>query len=648
MKQWLSSQKENAFLYLPFLMAGGAALYFSMQSEPVLLFPHIICAILFISMFINRIPYFIRAIVIFIFGFYYAAIFTNQINTPQMQHNISDITINAQVQSIDYTDDKFRLYLNVPAQDINAGTGNANIRISVSKDISTPNIGDVVQINAALFRPSLSYAPETFDYARWAYFNNLTATGYAKELSVINSSHSYNLNSARDWLHRQSDSFLVDTLVLGYKGAISSSDDEIWNTVGIGHVWSISGFHMTLVGGWLFAIFYTIFRAIPFITRRIPAKIPALICAWIGLMLYLFLSGADVATVRAFLMTTLIFAAFIIGRSAISMRNISLVFCAIFLMNPHCVMQAGFQLSFAAVFGLIWLYSDIKPKMPQNKVLKITYAAALTSLVATIFTLPFIAVHFGKIPTYGLLGNLILLPIFSVVIMPLVLIGTLIAPLDCYWPLQAANNVYNFTLDIAQHISDLPMAQINAPHIPNIALVCFILAFIFLILIKSAKIKENYILFGIFLGTGLILTYTTPKPVFYSSHDNELVAFIGTDGTLEFNKSRASNHYFAFDTWKKINGENIATTNKRKKHVKGVYEYKTENFNLVYIQKFVPLMNNIERICNDDNIDFVVSYFDINSDICRNKVLQGGFVIYPDKSVKYTPIKRRWHYSLHE
>ncbi|MBR2511147.1 MAG: ComEC/Rec2 family competence protein, partial [Alphaproteobacteria bacterium] len=485
-------------------------------------------------------------------------------------------------------------------------------------------------------------------YARWTYFNNQTATGYAETIEIINDQEDKNINTFRDFLHNASESFLVDTLVLGYKGKVPGADDEIWTASGVGHIWSISGFHMTLVGGWMFAIFYLIFRSIPYITRRTPAKIPAMICAWVGLAFYLLLSGMDIATMRAFLMTSFIFAAFILGRNAISMRNVALAFCAIFLMNPHCVMQAGFQLSFAAVFGLVWLYSDIKPKMPTNKLLKIIYATVLTSLVASVFTAPFIAAHFGKIPTYSLIGNLVLLPIFSIIIMPLVLIGTITAPFGFHLPNTYAHNVYEFTLQIATKISDLPFAEISMPYISNTAMIFFISAFVCLITIRSEKLHVNYILFAGLLFSGVVIVHIEPKPLFYSSYDNELVAFVGDNGKLEFNKSRASNHYFAFDTWKQINNEETQTKNTRRKHIKGVYEYKTKNFNLVYIQKFVPLMNNITKLCNDKSVDYIVSYFDIDSEMCANKILGYGVMIYPSGKIKNTSTKRPWNYNLHQ
>lgn len=643
MREWINNQWQNLFLYVPFLMAFGSAFYFSLTNEPNLFLSPIITLVLLISIFIKQIPHVVRGLLLFLFGFYYAATFTNFIKTAQIKHDISNIYLNGTVNSIEYTNNKDKITISVKASDIDAGKGYANIKLSVPEDIKTPNIGDTIKVNAGIYKPSPASAPETFDYARWAYFNNLTATGYCKEIVILNHTDTNTINHTRDFLHNKSNSFLSDTLILGYKSAIPDTEQKIWTATGVGHIWSISGFHMTLVGGWLFALFYLIFRSIPYITKRIPAKFPAIICSWIGLLFYLFLSGIDVATMRAFLMTSLIFVAFIFGRSAISMRNVALAFCFIYLLNPHYVMQAGFQLSFSAVFGLVWLYSCVKPKMPQNKFFKIIYIAVSTSVIATIFTAPFVAMHFGAFPTYSLIGNLIFLPIFSFTIMPLIFIGTITATFGFTIPIDIATNIYNFTYKIAIWISELPYATISIPHISNVSAILFTFALMSLILIKPIKLKINYILFVIFTVLGIINTRLHPRPMFFATHDHELVGFVNSDNQLEFNKGKASNHYFAFDTWKTINNESINTKNSRRKHDKGVYRYNTEKFNLVYIQKFVPLMNNISQLCNDNDVDFIVSYFNIDSKNCSNKILHGGFIIYENKNIKYTPTKRRWH-----
>ena len=188
MKDWIENQWQNMFLYAPFLMAFGAAVYFAMTNEPNLFLAPPITVILFMGLFIKKIPQLIRGALLILFGFYYAATFTNFINTPQIKRNIHDTDISGIVENIDYTYDKNKLTLSVNANDIGAGDGYAKVKVSLSPDTLIPNIGDTVQINGGLYKPKPAAAPETFDYARWAYFNNLTATGYAKELSVINSS----------------------------------------------------------------------------------------------------------------------------------------------------------------------------------------------------------------------------------------------------------------------------------------------------------------------------------------------------------------------------------------------------------------------------------------------------------------------------
>lgn len=640
MQRFIENQSQNMFLWTPFLVATGCALYFSWDSEPSKFVIGALCAVFIMGLFLRR-HIVARAIALFTFGALYAAAYTHILATPQITRDIRDRTIVGVVKNIDYTDTKTRLSIQTDGKYIDT-TSVPIVRVSIS-DAGAIRIGDTVRAVVNLYRPNAPYADGAFNYARWAYFNHLTATGYIKDYEITSHATPRNMNTVRDAIHNKSNSFLVDSLVLGYKNAVPRSDSPTWTATGVGHVWSISGFHMTLVGGWLFALFYSIFRLIAPITRRVPARVPATICAWLGLILYLFLSGCDVATMRAFLMTTLIFAAVVFGRSAISLRNVCVAMWVIILINPHYVMQAGFQLSFAAIFGLIWFWGVIKPKMPENKILKVLCTAALTSIVATVFTAPFVIAHFGTFPLYSLVGNLVLLPIFSIAIMPLVIVGTFTAMLGWHAPLILAAVIYDAGLRIAHVITNLPYASLPMPNMPNAALIIFIVAGCALMFICGVRRRINYISAGIIAIIGVVVIIATPRPVFYATPDHELVGFV-ENGKLKFNKSRASNHYFAFDTWKQINGENADTPNTRYVHAGGVYTYRTPKFTLVYIQKFVPLMNNIVSLCNDENIDYIVSYFHIDAPKCANKILHdGGIMIYPSGRVKYLNAMRPWN-----
>ncbi|MDR0741590.1 MAG: ComEC family competence protein [Rickettsiales bacterium] len=651
MREFLKYQYQNLFLWTPFATAAGAILYFSCAAEPKLAYPMLIAILAAAILTSRRTGVVMTASLLFIFGFFYACGFTKLIDTPQMIRNIRNANIAGVVTNIDYTNDKPRIFVRIPANLINknlAENKTALVRLSAGGDHPLPKIGGRINARATLFKLAGPAAPGSFDYARWAYFNGISATGYLDEYNEnpAAANKSAEINNMRDYIHHQTNSFLADTLVLGYKNAVPKDDASAWTTTGVGHVWSISGFHITLVSGWLFVFFYLVFRSIAPIARRFPARYPAIICAWLGLLLYLFLSGADVATIRAFLMTTLVFAAFILGRNVFSLRNVCIAFLLIFMLNPHYVMQPGFQLSFAAIFGLIWFFEDrkhIKTSMVE-KILRIIKAAIMTSIIATIFTAPFVAYHFYSLPVYGLIGNLILLPVFSFAIMPLVMIGTITALSGFHSPLIWSENIYSVALNLAHKIAELPFATVQIPPITGPALFLMAAGLLCLMFIKNTdRFKHaNYLLFLVFASAGAAMAALNPRPLFYATDDHELVAFVRND-KLEFNKARASNHYFAFESWKHLNYERPDSENTRRKCDKGVCVYKTPNWTLAYIQRYAPLSKNIAILCRDPGIDFIVSYFHIDSAECDRKILRGGFVIHESGRIKYTPSKRWWH-----
>lgn len=642
--------EQNQFFWAPMITAFGAAFYFALSFEPNILYAVIGFMVCVGGLIFFKRNFILRALALFAGGFLYTMFYTHYlVATPVLKHQLRNTEFNATVIDLDFQDTKTRVVLSVPGDKLGMSR-DAIVRVSTA-DNADLQIGDIIHAQVSLFPPNTMDAPESFDYARWAYFNNLTATGFIQSYNVIKHNKTNNINSVRNTIHKTANSFLTDGLILGYKNSVPKTDKDTWTIAGVGHIWSISGFHMTLIGGWLFAFFYLICRSIGFITRRIPARIIATICAWIVLFAYVCISGIGVATMRAFLMTSLLFIALLLGRNAISMRNICIAFLILFFINPHFITQSGFQLSFAAIFGLIWFFDDkqFTSDTTLTKVKNVLYSATMTAIVATLFTLPFIATHFRLVPLYSLLGNLILLPIFSVAIMPLVIIGTICAMFGGHLFLNFATSIYNWTLHIAQYITSLPNANLTIPHIPNSAFVLFIIGLLCLIFIKPTHDskywilrKANYALCAICVLIGITMTTVREKPVFYITPDHELIGMV-YDGKLEFNKARASNHYFAFDAFRKLNNEPNSDTNIRHKCPNGVCVYETEKFKLAYIQKFVPLMKNFSNLCRDDSVNFIVSYFDIDAPRCNHKILHNGFVIYNSGKIKFTPTNRWWN-----
>ena len=639
MRDWFNAQKLNAFLWAPIFMAFGMAFYFTVGPEPSLikLILALITGTAGIVLF-RRIPI-VALIMSFAFGFGYAGIYAHIKNTPQISRDIHNIEITGRIIDIDHTEEKIKLHIK---------TDNFGIVRVTTTDKIQLNAGDIISGDGGLFKPNPADTPYGFDFARHAYFNNMTATGYIKDIKMLYTAKT-DVYSPRQYIKTRANSFLTDSLLLGYKNALTTEQRNVWNTNGVAHLWSISGYHMTLICGWLFFMFYVIFRCIPKLVRRIPARIPATICSWVGLIGYVFISGGGVATLRAFIMATLVMLAIILGRTALSMRMASLALITIALINPYNIMRAGFQLSFSAIFGIVWLWTCVKPDLPHNRILKYLYSAFLTTIVATLFTAPFILTHFGEIPIYGVLGNLIFLPLFSFILMPFVIIGTICALMGFYKPISFAHNIYDELYSIAESIANLPFGNLSVGIPPNVSIVFMIIGLACLIFIHNLDTLKpliarhiNLVLCPVFIIIGTAIWLTSPRPIFYISHDHKLIGAV-IDRKLKFNKSHDSGNYFAFDNWRKMNREKTGTENERITKESGIYTISRPYWKIVYLPNFVSVSKNIISMCQDPQIKYIASYFDIDSNNCGNKIIHGGAVVYKSGHIDYVPSNRLWH-----
>lgn len=636
----MGTQYKNILLWSLLPTSFGAATYFTLWFEPNAHWLYALFAFGTIGAILFRKHLICFLVACFFFGFGYAGIYANNQDIKILNHDIHGINITGTVLENQFSNDKQRLHLSSPEF--------GEIYLSTADNI-TINIGDTISGTGGIFKPKPADVPHGFDFARHAYFSGISGNGYINDIKITYTAES-GVYSTKEFIKSRANSFLTDTLVLGDKKALPKSHRKIWATNGMAHIWSISGYHITLIAGWLFIIFYFIFRLCPPLVRRIPARIPAMVCSWFGVLGYVILSGGGIATLRAFIMATLVMLAFMLGRNVLSLRTAAIAFLALILWNPYYVMSAGFQLSFASIFGIIWLWQNNKINTPRNKILKFFYTAVLTALVATIFTAAFVAMHFGTLPIYGLVGNLIFLPIFSFLLMPCIIIGTLGATIGIQSPLIFAHKIYDTIFDIAQHIAQLPSSNINIGNIPNTTIVFIIIGLgcaMFIINDERFKYlmfrKLNFLVGGTFIVLGILCYLFAPRPVFYISNDHKLIASVSDNGKLKFNKSKDSSNYFAFDTWKRMNGENTGTENLRLTKESGVYTISCKKWKLIYMPTFVKLAGGITTICQDHTIDYIASYFDISSEKCRNKILRGGGVIYD--SGKFIPItsNRIWH-----
>src|SRR5690606_31261541 len=140
---------------------------------------------------------------------------------------------------------------------------------------------------------------------------------------------------------------------------ISDETRAVMAISGLAHIYSISGLHLSIVAGGVYVFLRLLLALLAAGTGRyVPSKAVAAAAGVIAAALYLLLAGgtANVPAFRSTLMLGLVFGAVLIGRKALSMRNVALAGLLIVLIDPANVFRASFQLSFSAVVALIGVY----------------------------------------------------------------------------------------------------------------------------------------------------------------------------------------------------------------------------------------------------------------------------------------------------
>jgi competence protein ComEC len=155
---------------------------------------------------------------------------------------------------------------------------------------------------------------------------------------------------------------IATALITGERGGISDDTNQAYRDSGLFHILSISGLHMVIMAGAVFWLLRLILVAIPGLALRYPVKAWAAAGAIVGALGYLLISGGSVATVRSYVMITIMFAAVMLDRPALALRNVALAALIILMIQPENLFDAGFQMSFAAVVGLISAYEYLRER----------------------------------------------------------------------------------------------------------------------------------------------------------------------------------------------------------------------------------------------------------------------------------------------
>ncbi len=217
----------------------------------------------------------------------------------------------------------------------------------------------------------------------------------------------------------------VRALAIGDTRGLSEHDWELLRATGLTHLIAISGFHVGLAAGFFALAAQGLWRCLPALGRRLPRAQAAALAALLGALVYTAVAGFALPTVRTSLMIAVVVAAKSWRRSQRASHALSLAMIAILLVDPLAILGAGFWLSFAGVAWLLWCL----PHATQRPLQDFLGAQG----VATIGLLPLTVILFDQASLAGPIANLVAVPWWSLVVVPLALSGTALDAAHAGW-----------------------------------------------------------------------------------------------------------------------------------------------------------------------------------------------------------------------
>lgn len=228
---------------------------------------------------------------------------------------------------------------------------------------------------------------------------------------------------------RSPSSRFVRALALGDTRALTEEDWARLRAGGLTHLIAISGFHVGLVAGFFALLAAGVWWSCPALSRYVPRPFAAAGGAVVGALAYAAITGFAVPTMRTAVMISAVALARCLRRRQRVADSLALGCIVLLLLDPLAVLGAGFWLSFAGVAWLLWSLQAGTQRGPWQLLRSFVVAQA----VVTIGLLPLTVMLFGQASFAGPFANLAAVPWWSLVVIPLALLGVLADTLNHGW-----------------------------------------------------------------------------------------------------------------------------------------------------------------------------------------------------------------------
>jgi competence protein ComEC len=447
------------------------------------------------------------------------------------------------------------------------------VRVTLRAGTPIPAPGSPVELLALVNPPPQPASPGGYDFARDAWFDSVGGVGLA-----LGAPRAWRPEAAPPWRLRMrmrvnalrwrltedivrtlgpETGGLAAAMTTGEQAFVPQAQVEALRAAGLAHIISISGVHMAIVGGFTFAGLRLLIAGWPWLALRINGKKAA---AWGGLAavaVYLVLSGAPPPAERAAVTAAIAFGAVLVDRQAISLHALAIAAIVVLLLQPEAVTQPGFQMSFAATAALVALAAVWKRPVREIDVpwpIRLAQGAwtwlvagAAISLVAGLATAPIAMQDFNRVATWGLISNLLVEPISTLLMMPGLALGAALTPLGLgAGPLHVAGFAIGLMNRIAEAAASAPFAQVVVASGPDWALPASFLGLLWICLWQGPL---RWL--GLPFALAVALAPKPPAPDVWVSADGAAVAVRGGGDAVLF---RPDVKLFAAEVWARRRG----------------------------------------------------------------------------------------------
>lgn len=356
------------------------------------------------------------------------------------------------------------------------------IRVTIAGKTPWLNVGDHIQFRGHVRLLRNFNNPGGFDYKQYMAAQGVWASSYAPSdrVRVLARDESKDFMSLVHSQRRRFACFIeqiagADTqgiwkaLLIGDRRGLEERTRHVFQTIGIGHVLAISGLHLGIVGGVIFFVIARLLGYFPFFLWKGWTKKGAALLAVVAVWSYGLLTGMSPSTQRAVVMVSIFFLSLLIGRRHDILNTIAAAAIGVLLFHPPSLISVSFQLSFAAVVGIVTGLKTMGGDRPLSTASTWFHGwqkirlFCLVSVCAIFGTLPLGMVYFHQVSLVGVISNLFFVPLIGFCVVPPGLLSLCLQPFNpvvARGVLLAADGLLGVGMAVAEQIASWPFAAV--------------------------------------------------------------------------------------------------------------------------------------------------------------------------------------------